>query len=114
MVKKEISIVCDSNNQDSTNYLITVQKNRINICSKKACENEVLTFNLKCCNTYTFVVQKLSSMPSSSCKFNVYVSNNCCDFFRIHFDDSSLQYITLTDRNYPGLPIEKGEIIIWQ
>ncbi len=114
MVKKEISIVCDSNNQDSTNYLITVQKNRINICSKKACENEVLTFSLKCCNTYTFVVQKLSSMPSSSCKFNVYVSNKCCDFFRIHFDDSSLQNITLTDRNYPGLPIEKGEIIIWQ
>ena len=38
-MKKEISIVCNSNRQDSENYLITVKKSKINICSKKAYEN---------------------------------------------------------------------------
>ena len=58
MMKKEISIVCNSNRQDSENYLITVKKSKINICSKKAYENEVLTFNLDLPNRYPFNIFK--------------------------------------------------------
>lgn len=114
-MKKKILLKCISNNQNSV-YLITVKKSGLVICKKYIHENEILILNLKCYINYEVSACMYNNALASRCSFNICTARDALfNSYIICFDHLALpQFITLTDKYYPGLPVEKGELTLCQ
>lgn len=114
-MKKEILLKCISNNQNSV-FLITIRKNGLVICRKYIHENENLILNLKCYINYEISACICNNPLASRCSFNICTAPDTFpNSYIIYFDHLALpQFITLTDKYYPGLPVEKGELTLCQ
>lgn len=80
--------------------------------------NGSLFFNIPYYDLYKIIV-----IPQSNLKYNYFCQNvlihkNFCKILLLPFCKNSISKKTvtliLTDKNYKGLPIKKGEITLWQ
>lgn len=114
-MKKKVLLKCISNNQNSI-FLITVKKNGFVIYKKYIHENENLILNLKSYINYVVSTCICNNHLASRCSFNICTARNTLpNSYIIYFDHLALpQFMTLTDKYYPGLPVEKGELTLCQ
>lgn len=98
------------------NYYIWIYNNKNELIDEGFSNNGNFCFN-----SFNNQIFKIIIKPeSSSCKICKYIyidskkDNKLCFKFKSKVKNKCLITINLTDQNYKGLPIEKGEIFLWQ
>lgn len=84
----------------------------------KGITNKYGKVQIMLCNNlnYTIIIRSQKGIEPSVITQKIYVSDHYFQTFTFYFyENFSLPSIFhLTDKNYVGLPIEKGELILWQ
>lgn len=114
-MRKKISFKCISNSSLNSNYCITVYYKGKIICSK--CINNINELTLCFClfKHYTVVIQSCNEFNPMSYVLNLYTNNMYYQKLFFFFKKQNLLSsidVTVTDKNYPGLPIKKGELML--
>ncbi len=118
---KELIIKCAlCNSIDICKYHVFIYncKNEL-ICDNYTNENGVVHFKPTYYGIYKIkVVPNKYIVPNKICT-TILISKNYCNRVLILFNKCPESFnhpikVKLTDKNYKGLPIKKGEIILWQ
>ena len=113
-MKKKVCIICLVDDSIlSYKFNIKVSKDNKLICKKNI--NKIF-FYAECYKLYKIQVNTNNNLyPKTKCQNIVFTPTNCSKIL-INFSTENMVPITLkvTDKNYKGLLIEKGEITLWQ
>lgn len=114
-MKKKISFKCISNCSCNSNYYIKIyHKGKI---IYNGCIDDINELTLYFClfRHYTIVIQCCDNFTPASYILHLYPTNICYQKFFFFFKEQnvipSIKFM-VTDKNYPGLPIEKGELML--
>lgn len=114
-MKKKISFKCISNCSCNSNYCIRIyRKGKIiyNGCIDDTNEITLCFLLFRC---YTVIIQNCNELIPMTYILNLCPTNICYQKFFFFFKEQnvipSIKFM-VTDKNYPGLPIEKGELIL--
>lgn len=108
-------ILCNSINIYKYKLLIYNHNNKL-ICNDYTNENGCFQFQVPDYGIYKIIFLNSQTNPQKMCVTTL-IRKNHQNKITITFNYPSkkkLFLITLTDQNYRGLPIAKGEIILWQ
>ena len=113
-MKKKVCIICLIDDSLSNyKFNIKVYKENKLICEKN---NNKIYFYAEYYKLYKIKISTNNNLyPKTKCQNVVFTPTNCSKII-INFSRENTNPITLklTDQNYKGLLIEKGEITLWQ
>lgn len=108
---KYIKIKCKAiNDLNTCKYHVIILNNKNIIFDGYT--KETIYLNLKI-GIYNIVIIPCNNKSNKICSTFI-VDDNSCNTFNFVFYKKNPITIKITDKNYKGLPIEKGKIIIWQ
>ena len=114
-MKQQISFKCISNCTFKSNYCITIYHKGKIIYNGRIDDINGITLCLCIFKSYTVVIQSCNDLSPTTYILTLYINNRCYQkfffFFKVQNNLSSIN-VMVTDKNYPGLPIEKGELML--
>lgn len=119
MIEKKIKCLIVNGNEINT-YCVEIYNYKWELIHSCNMNDEYICQVFPCCGNYKILIKnnKCDIFPRTIVQ-SMYIDNNTNDLV-FHFYKYALinkktpVIINLTDQNYNGLPIMKGEIILWQ
>ena len=114
-MKKKISFKCISNCSCNSNYYIRIYRRGKIIYNGCIDDINELTLCFLLFRCYTIIIQNCNDFTPMTYILNLYPTNICYQKFFFFFKEQNVRpsiKFMVTDKNYPGLPIEKGELML--
>lgn len=115
-MKKEISIKCKTKTNTISTFLIKIYNHNNLIYQSNITANEYFTIKLKYDHSYLIILTANGNLVPKRYVCELFITSYGYNCFCFNFDTYDRpQYLNmiLTDKNYIGLPIEKGDLFLW-